>query len=166
MDATVNQPRPRKGAHIYLPGRDYNHNNILCARSEARLTDAALSAGLMPCYPVTDIRGFDVVMEYRGKMRRAQLRACGFKAAAPRPEKMPTSFTFSILRVREKKKPNEEAYKTYRRNFHHNELDAFIFIHLDYNLIWIVPVDAMDLNRTKFTVRVGDCWQNNWGVLK
>lgn len=166
MDATITKSRPRTGAQIHVPGPNYNHNNILCARSTARLTDISLGEGLMPCFPAADIRGWDVVMEYRGRFRRAQLRARAAKIGKEIPKDPPKSFTFSILRVRDKKKVNEPAYQTYRRHFHQHEIDVFIFMNLDYNLIWIVPVDAIDLTRTKFTVHLGDQWQNAWNLLK
>lgn len=162
MEATKSKTRPRMVARTY----DRNHNNIVSARSAAQLTDKALAEGIMPCIPATDIFGYDAIMEYRGKFRRVQLRACGLKEGQKKSATPPKSITFSIIRGKRKRRFKGESIHKRRRHFAPHELEAFIFIHVDYGLIFIVPVDAIDLTRTKFTVHLNECWHNNWSVLK
>ena len=162
MDATVLKPQSRKTAHTY----ERNHNNIVAARSIAQLNEKALAEGIMPCTPITDIFGYDSVMEYRGKFRRVQIRACGLTKGQPKLDKPPKSITFSIIRSKRKKRYKEENIYARRRHFKSHEIDVFIFVHVDYGLIFIVPVDAIDLTKTKFTVHTNGCWHNNWSILK
>lgn len=165
MDAAISKSRPRKVAQKH-PQKDYNHNNILCSRSMALLENRALAEGLMPCRPAADIRGWDMVLEYNGKFHRAQVRACGYKKDKPKRDTPPKSLTFSILRTKQKKRPNESAYETSRRHFRESEIDVFIFIHVDCEMVYITPVHKMDLNRTKFTVHANGRWHDAWHVLK
>jgi hypothetical protein len=162
MEATTTKTRSRKTAHTF----SRNHNNIVASRSQSQLTDKALAEGIMPCFPVTDIFGYDAAMEYRGKFTRVQIRACGLPEGQPKLDKPPKSITFSIIRSKRKKRFKEESIYVRRRHFKPDEIDAFIFIHVDYGLIFIVPVDAIDLTKTKFTVHLNECWHNNWGILK
>lgn len=159
MEATKSQPRPRTAAH------DYNYNNVLCARSVALLQYHLLSNGILPSTPVADIRGYDIITDYLGRLNRVQVRAAGLKGNAVPPEVEPGSFTFSIIRNKKKRKIGDQVVVE-RKHFHEEEVDAFIFIHVDYQRIYIVPVDQIDLTRTKYTVHTGGKWQNAYRVLK
>jgi hypothetical protein len=52
------------------------------------------------------------------------------------------------------------------RHFRESEIDVFIFIHVDCEMIYITPIHKMDLNRTKFTVYANGRWHDAWHVLK
>jgi hypothetical protein len=161
MEATISKPRPRTVAQKHQ-SEDHNYNNILCARSIALLENHALAAGLMPCRPATDIRGYDVIMERGGKFYRAQVRACGNKRG--KQSQQAKSLTFSILRAKQKKSKN--AHDTARRHFLESEIDVFIFVHVDAEMLFVVPVVYVDLNRTKFTVQTDGVWRNAWHLLQ
>jgi hypothetical protein len=166
MEATTAKTRPRKVAQIQ--DLDHNHNSIVASRSMAQLADAALAEGVMVAVPVfnADIYGYDAITECKGKFSRVQVRAAGLKKGQKKEPTIPRSFTFSIIRSKKKKTLKKESIYVRRKHFKPNELEAFIFIHVDYRVIFIVPVSAIDLTRTKFTVHINDCRHDAWTVLK
>lgn len=155
MDATKTEPRSRKIAHNIVVGK----------RGESIITNYALREGITPNFPSSD-NCYDMLTDYLGLFNRVQIRASGWHPDKPHPAEMPASFSFSILRTRRKKRVDEELCMTRRRHFRDDEIDAFIFAHVDYNAIFIIPVDSIDLSRTKYTVYVGGEWHNAWWVLK
>jgi hypothetical protein len=159
MEATKTQTRPRKVA------RDHSHNSVLCARSVALLNYYLLGEGILPSVPQADINGYDVVTDYNGKMQRVQVRATGFARGQKKPPESPRSFTFSILRNKKKRRIGDVEFDL-RRHFQPGEVDVFIFIHVDYQKIFVVDAEMMDLSKTKFTVYAGQSWEQAWWVLK
>jgi hypothetical protein len=166
MEATKSQPRSRKIAHKSPDDRARNHSNLICARSVALLSYHLLGQEIIPCVPYTDIRGYDMITDYYGQLCRAQVRSAGLRRGEQKPFLAPSSFTFSILRQRKKKAPTEHTPFVANRHFAPGEVDVFVFVHVDYQYIFIVPTRAIDLTRTKFTVHVGDRWQNAWTELR
>lgn len=166
MEATKSQPRSRTIAPTFNSERARNHNNLICARSVALLTYHLLGQEIVPSVPYTDIRGYDMITDYFGYLRRTQVRAIGLRYGESKPPVAPTSFTFSILRHRKKKTEIDDSYLSSRRYFKPSEIDSFVFVHVDYQRIFIVPTANMDLHRTRFTVHIGDQWENAWHVLQ
>lgn len=160
MEATKSQSRPRKAA------RDHSHNSILCARSVALLNYYLLGEGILPSVPQADINGYDIIADYNGKMQRVQVRATGFARGQQRPETPPRSFTFSILRNKKKRPASGVAAFDLRRHFQKGEVDVFIFMHVDYQKIFVVDTDEIDLSKTKYTVYTDEAWEKAWWVLK
>jgi hypothetical protein len=166
MEATKSQPRSRTIAQKFNSDRGRNHNNLICARSVALLTYHLLGQEIVPSVPYTDIRGYDMITDYYGRLFRTQVRAIGLRYGESKPDVFPTSFTFSILRHRKRKTLVDDNYLLSRRYFKPNEIDAFVFVHVDYQRIFVVPTTSLDLHRTKFTAHVGDQWENAWHVLQ
>jgi len=153
MDATATEPRPWKVAH----------NQRIDGRGISLLENALLTENILPLVPRIAMC-YDMVTDFNVRFYRFQVRSTGFSHKKPDTGVPPKSITFSILRKKTKKPADGRLIPD--RNFNEKEIDGFAFIHVEYGLFFIVPVEAMDLNRTKFTVHVGDQWQNAWGILK
>lgn len=153
MDATASEPRPWKVAH----------NQRIDGRGISLLENALLAENILPLVPRVPMC-YDMVTDFNGRFYRLQVRSTGFSHKKPATGVEPKSLTFSILRKKIKKPLDGRLIPD--RNFTEKEIDGFAFIHVDHQLVFIVPVESMDLNRTKFTVHVGDQWQNAWWVLK
>lgn len=171
MDATSKKPRPRKVAQKQLElDREYNrdHNNRVAARSVCQFTDTALTEDLIVANVSAnaDIRGYDVITEHCGKFCRVQIRARGRKRGVEIAAKPPRSITFSIIRSKKVKYRFDGTVDVFRRHFTRKEIEAFVFVDVDYRMVFIVPTWRIDLTRTKFTVEVGGQFHDAWHYLK
>jgi len=153
--------------HEHAIELDRDHNNRAAGRSLYQFSDQALLNDVMVAGTIygVDFRGYDLIAEYFGKYTRLQVRCCARKRGQKPPAVPPNSYTFSIIRSK-KKKLVKRGIKTFTRHFEPHEVDAFVFIDVDNYRIFIVPTAAINLRRTKFTVRVDGPWLDAWRFLK
>lgn len=136
-------------------------NIVTDKRGFLLLSERLLRNNIMPSEPISDLC-YDVITTHRapnGKVRnmRVQVRSTCQHANG-------SSLKFPILRSKRKK--SFFANQRGRRSFRKDDLDAFAFVQPDRGLFFIVPAAHVDFTKTKFTVRVGDKWDNAWHYLK
>lgn len=119
-----------------------------------------LNNKIVPCRPALDI-GFDLASAFGPVMKRVQVKAT---QAAKRTRN--DSTTFNIMRSKAGMTRGGKYMHTPAKAYADNEIDVFVFVHVDRGHFYIVPADAIDLNRHKISLAPDSEWADAWWVLK
>jgi hypothetical protein len=119
-----------------------------------------LSQGFLVSLPVFD-DGYDLVVDWRGKLRRVQV-----KCTSGNEDNRRNKFKFLAVKgpgfgVARMRGPDGGVKRIYSKN----DCDAFIFYHTGEEAFFVVP--TVKLPKTKSIYFDPNCkWRDNWSVLK
>lgn len=126
------------------------------AMAEAHMLDNKI----VPCRPALDI-GFDLAAAFGPVLKRVQV-----KATQSSKRTRNDSTTFNITRTKSGFTRNGTYFPTPARAYDDNEIDAFVFVHIDRGHFYVMPASAIDLRRHKISLDPGSQWADAWWVLK
>lgn len=115
---------------------------------------------IVPCRPALDI-GFDLAAAFGPTLKRVQVKAT-------RSEKRTRndSTTFNIMRSKAGFMRGGRYVHIPAQAYADNEIDAFVFVHVDRGHFYVMPASEIDLNRHKIALAPDSKWTDAWWVLK
>lgn len=126
------------------------------AMAEAHMLDHKI----VPCRPALDV-GFDLASAFGPVMKRVQV-----KATQSSKRTRNDSTTFNIMRTKTGVWSAGKYMHTPAQAYDDNEIDAFVFVHVERGHFYIMPASAIDLNRHKIALAPDSQWADAWWVLK
>jgi hypothetical protein len=130
------------------------------AAGVALVSSQLLQRKILPCTPMIDI-GYDIVTAYGNLMKRAQIKATQVATSTKN-----NSTPFCVKRNKGGYSRNGAYMPTPSRGYAFDEIDVFIFAHIDRAHFYIVPASEIDLNRHKLSLSPDSKWADAWWVLK
>ena len=126
--------------------------HVIAAIAENMAENEMFRHGIMPCVPRFDI-GVDRITYFGDVIKRVQI-----KGQETKKRRIDKSYVFDLRRS------TNGTTTGYRKN----ELDAFVFVHTELRLFYIIPASKIlpDQTSVTFSDSVRQQWQNAWWVLK
>jgi hypothetical protein len=115
---------------------------------------------ILPCAPELDI-GFDLVTVFNTVLNRVQVKAtqCADRNSVD-------SITFCVKRRKTGMSRSGQYLAAAAQPYSRAMFDAFVFVHNVQQRFFIVPANAIDLNRHKISFTPESRWADAWWVLK
>lgn len=115
---------------------------------------------IVPCRPALDI-GFDLASAFGPVLKRVQVKATQTAARTRN-----NSTTFNIMRSKTGMMRAGKYVHIPAKSYTDNEIDVFVFVHVDRGHFYVVPSAEIDLNRHKITFDPSSKWADAWWALK
>jgi hypothetical protein len=126
------------------------------AMAEAHMLDNKI----VPCRPALDV-GFDLASAFGPVMKRVQV-----KATQSGKRTRNDSTTFHITRTKTGVARAGKYMHTPAQSYAADQIDAFVFVHVERGHFYVMPAAAIDLNRHKIALAPDSPWADAWWVLK
>lgn len=145
-------------------GDDKPHAGQIGAAGVQLVASRLLLHCITPNFPIWD-SGYDVIGEYKSRTTRLQVKT---QLRQPDARRHLSTFSFPLYRRKTGVVTVSDDSYIPRKSLKYDgaQFEAMVFVNLEHNAVFVVPLTALDLNRSKITFPADSPWREAWWVLK